>query len=39
MIDIANASQTPGELAVQFPQKGLSDADNQLINFGFGGVG
>ena len=39
VIDIANASTANGALAVQFFQKGLGDSDNQMFNFGLGGVG
>jgi hypothetical protein len=37
VIDVANASQSPAVL-VQFPQKPLSQAQNQLWNQGVGGV-
>ncbi len=39
VIDIGNASTANGTLAIQYFQKGLGSADNQMFNFGFGGVG
>jgi len=39
VIDIANASPNNGALAIQFPQKSLANADNQLFHVGVGGVG
>ena len=38
VIDVANASTSP-EVLVQFPQKPLNQAQNQLWNQGLGGVG
>jgi|SRR6478609_839448 hypothetical protein len=39
VVDIGNASTADKTLAIQYFQKGLGSADNQMFNFGFGGVG